>query len=94
MSWYQVLWARDGGNVYYTLAHAYVATRLNLAGGTPSTPEVDSALADATAFFNTYAPAEVGEWRGNHAERKAALGWKDILDSYNNGRTGPGHCTD
>ena len=82
------------GNAYYILAHAYIAAQLNLINGASSTADVDAALTDATTFFEAYTPAEVGRWRGNQGERHAALAWAETLDNYNNGLTGPGHCSE
>lgn len=88
-SWYQVLWTSpSGGNAYYILAHAYIAARLNLLNDAASTPEVDAALVRATTFFSTYTPASTL----SRAVRNAAIADAGLLDGYNNGLTGPGHC--
>ena len=89
-TWYQAInTSSAGGNAYYILAHQYIAARLNLLAGADSTPAVTAALASATAFFNTYTPTSVL----SNSVRAAAIGWATTLDNYNNGRTGPGHCT-
>ncbi len=90
-SWYQVLWTPpSGGNAYYILAHAYIAARLNILNGAATTPAVDTALAWATGFFSTNTPASnLSKTVRNQATTYAAL-----LDSYNNGAIGPGHCNE
>lgn len=90
-SYYQVLWTAPGGNVYYILAHAWIAAKLNVLDGASSTPDVDAALASAAAFFATYTPANAPT-RG--AARSAAIAWATTLDNYNNGLIGPGHCSE
>lgn len=88
-SWYQVLWTPpSGGNAYYILAHQYIAAKLNILNGAASTPEVDAALGWAEGFFNTYTPSS----RLDRHVRAQALSYADLLDRYNNGYIGPGHC--
>ena len=90
-TWYQVLWtAPKGGSAYYILAHAYIASRLNLLNGASSIPAVDVALAQAGAFFNTITPASTL----TKAQRNQIITLAGTLDNYNNGLTGPGHCSE
>jgi hypothetical protein len=90
-TWFEVFWTSPGGNVYYNLAHQYMAAVLNgLAGA--DTSEVDAAIAQATTLFETYTPAQVGAWRGNQGERQLFISLANTLDDYNNGLIGPGHC--
>ena len=89
-TYYAVLWTPPQGNAYYILAHAYIATKLNLLNGTASTPEVNAAMAWATTFFGANTPTTILSRRG----RAAAISFAGILDGYNNGLTGPGHCGD
>ncbi|MFZ6027966.1 MAG: hypothetical protein ACOYYS_09635 [Chloroflexota bacterium] len=88
-SWYNVLWTSPKGNAYYILSHAYIAARLNqLNGADPSV--IDAELANAETLFNTYAPdANLPKAVRQEFVRVAA-----VLDDYNNGLIGPGHCTD
>ena len=79
-----------GGNAYYILAHQYEAARLNVLNGASTTPAVDSALAWATTFFNTYKPSS----SLTSSVRNAALSAASLLDSYNGGSVGPGHCSE
>ncbi|GEO05121.1 hypothetical protein AAE02nite_27850 [Adhaeribacter aerolatus] len=78
------------GNAYYILAHQYVATTLNLkVASAPAA--VLAAYTQATTFFNAYTPAQVA---ANKALETQATQLAGILDAYNNGVTGPGHCAD
>ena len=84
----------SGGNVYYILAHQYMAAVLNMLGGASSTSAVDSALAGAATFFMTYTPAQAGALGKNSAARQTALARATTLNNYNTGLIGPGHCDD
>jgi hypothetical protein len=95
-TWYQAIDTNPSGHgpswqAYYILARQYIAAKLNLLKGASSTPEVDAAITWAENFFNTYThssniPSDV---RDNAKDVYAPL-----LDDYNNGRIGPGHCGD
>jgi len=90
-SWYQVLRTPpQAGNAYYILAHQYIAAKLNILNGAASTPEVDAAIAGATTFFHTYTPSSTL----SKSVRKNAVSYASILDRYNNGYIGPGHCSE
>jgi hypothetical protein len=80
-----------GGNAYYQLSQQYVAAVLNALGGA-STTAVDSELAEAKSLFEIYTPAEIGALQGNNPTRKKFIELSEILDKYNNGIIGPGHC--
>lgn len=88
-SWYAVFWtAPKGGNAYYILAHQYMAARLNVEAGASAPQAVLNAIADATAWFtgrSTTAPKGVA--------RNQAIELAGILGAYNEGTTGPGHCS-
>lgn len=74
-----------GGNSYIQLAHQYMAAKLNLNGG--SDPDIDAAIAQAEALL-------AGHTAGSYYIKDAT--WTSLagtLDDYNNGVTGPGHCT-
>ncbi len=90
-SWYQLFWtAPTKGNAYIILAHQYMAARLNVLDGAATTPAVDAALAWATTFFSTYTPSSTL----SKTLREQAIAYADLLDDYNNGDIGPGHCDD
>jgi hypothetical protein len=88
MSWYQLFWTPVGGNAYINLAHQYMAARLNVLAGASTTSAVDAALAWATTFFSTYTPSSTL----TKDVKKQALAYAGLLDDYNNGKLGPGHC--
>lgn len=76
------------GGKYYILAHQYMATELNiLAGANPT--EVQVAFDQATSFLEANSPSEV---KGNEELEGICVALGGILDDYNNGRIGPGHC--
>ena len=90
-SYYDVLWTNPrGGNAYYILAHQFIAAVLNRLNGASTTPAVNDALAWAADFFNTYTPSSTL----SKSFRSTALNNAFVLDMYNNGFTGPGHCSD
>ena len=90
-TYYEVLWtAPSGGNAYYILAHAYIAAKLNILNGASSTPEVDAAIAFAEAFFAGHEPSDTL----SKTVRKNAISNAKVLDDYNNGLIGPGHCSE
>ncbi|WP_363798229.1 hypothetical protein ABU614_00525 [Lysobacter firmicutimachus] len=88
-TWYKVFWTPPkGGNAYYILAHQYMAARLNVEAGGSAPPQVQSAIAQATAWFtgrSTAAP--------KGAARDTAINLAGILAAYNEGTIGPGHCS-
>ena len=91
-SWYKVLWTQPKkGNVYYILAFQYIAAKLNIAAGASSTAEVNAALVLAETFFNAKTPTEALAL--SKQVRNFYVGLASILDSYNNGYIGPGHCS-
>jgi hypothetical protein len=76
------------GNVYYILSRAYAAAHLNrLTGATFSAAAV--AFASATTLLQTHTPAQAPSRGAARAQWTSLAG---ILDDYNNGVTGPGHC--
>jgi hypothetical protein len=88
-NYYQVLRTPPAGNVYYNLAHQYIAAKLNQMKGADFNA-VESEFEEATQLFNTYSPDEVAGLKGK--DKKTWTGLASILDSYNNGDIGPGHC--
>lgn len=88
-SYYDVLWAAPKGNVYYILAHAYIAAYLNQLNGA-DTSAVSDELAEAKAIFESYSPADLDGVRGKLRVEITSLA--STLDDYNNGLIGPGHC--
>jgi hypothetical protein len=95
-TYYQVLWTPPAGNVYYVLAHQYIAAQLNILNGADVPVGVQTAFDSATALFETYTPAQVAAAKGptGNTLRSMFTSAAMILDDYNNGLTGPGHCTE
>jgi hypothetical protein len=90
-SWYEVLWTPPrGGNAYYILAHAFIAAELNALNGASTTLAVDVALAFADEFFTTYQPTS----KLPKTTRAEVVAMAAVLDAYNNGLVGPGHCSE
>jgi len=79
------------GNAYYILAHQYIAASIN-AKTASTTSAVDAALAGGATYFGKATPTN---WSVNGSYSKEQLtAWADVLDAYNNGQSGPGHCDD
>ena len=80
MTWL-VLWNTPPkkGNVYIQLAHQYMAAKLNVLNGASAPANVLSAISTAETYFST--------GTGN------ITGLATLLDNYNNGLIGPGHCS-
>ncbi len=92
-TWMEVLnTPPKGGNVYYILGHQYIAAELNKASGASVPSDVQDAISEARAGFETYTPQEAAKWKGNNPTRKQWLSLKDTLEAYNTGKTGPGSC--
>lgn len=93
-TYYQVLWEAPKGNAYYILAHAWIATTLNGLNGASMPAEVLAAWQEATTLFQTKTPAQIAAQKGNQQPRKRFLELAGLLDMYNNGLLGPGHCSE
>jgi len=93
-TYYEVLWTSPQGNAYYILAHAYIAAELNQLNGASIPPDVLDAFNYATTLFSTYTPAQIGVLHGNRPPRGDFISYAETLDDYNNGVTGPGHCSE
>lgn len=94
MSWFEVFWTAPKGNVYYNLAHQYMAAVLNSNNGAAVPSAVQDALDDAEDLFSTRTPAQIAALKGNNPIRVQFLGLAVILGSYNEGLIGPGHCSE
>jgi hypothetical protein len=96
-SYYDVLWTSPQGNAYYILSYQYIAAELNQLAGASIPTKVLAAFDEATDLFETYTPGDLAH------PKKVGIG-KDIrdqfitlagiLNDYNNGYVGPGHCPD
>jgi hypothetical protein len=84
LTWYQLFWTPVKGRKYVSLAHQYMAAKLNVENGTASTAAVDAALAAAEAWFPGKSLTAVPPDNT----------WQSTFAAYNEGLTGPGHCDD
>ncbi len=73
------------GSQYIILAHQYITALLNTQGGSTVPPAVQTALNTAASYF-------AGGGAGAGDPNVNITGVSTILDNYNNGLTGPGHC--
>ena len=87
-TWIQVLWTAPAGNAYYVLAHQYIAAKLNILDGA-SGAAVAAQIAQAEALFAQYGPNH-NYWKQNKTAVTTLAG---ALAAYNEGTTGPGHCS-
>ena len=85
-TWLENLRTPAAGNVFYVVSHQWIAASLNAANGASTPPEVVEALDTIEAML---ADCEIDD-----SEREEALAHKDVLDFFNNGEIGPGHCDD
>ena len=96
--YFDVLWTSpQGGNAYYILAHQYIAAQLNGLNGVSMPSDVQTAFDEATAWFDdpAHTPATAGlKGRRGNLIRRMLLEWAGILAGFNEGATGPGHCSE
>ena len=76
------------GGKYYILAHQYIAAELNL-NNNANPKDIVHTFNTATRFLETYTPNSVD---GNKNLENKCVELGGILDDFNNGRIGPGHC--
>ena len=88
-TWYKALWVSPSGNAYWILAHAYIAAKLNTLNGADYSA-VAATLARADGLLKVFPPTGKMS-KSVRAEFVATAG---ILDKYNNGYIGPGHCSE
>lgn len=98
-SLYEVLWTEPkGGNAYYILAHAYIAAVLNELNDATVPAEVETAMNNAEVLLDQYDgnPESMDGLKGRNARlvRAEFIAIAGLLDDYNNGIVGPGHCTE
>lgn len=89
-TWLQVFNTPPAGNPYYQLAHQYMAAKLNVLNGATPTTAVSNALASAEALFAGLNPNS-GFTKAQKANMVSLAG---TLGSFNQGITGPGHCSE
>jgi hypothetical protein len=84
MGWLDILNTEPNGDAWTILAHQFIAAQLNVESGASTPAEVESALEGAAGYLEACAISD--------ADRDAALAISELLDAYNNGDVGPGHC--
>lgn len=87
MTYMQVLQEPVKGRAYLILAHQYIAAMLNMRAGASMPSDVKAVYDQATAFFLSNSLSY-----SNKAMKDTISGWATVLDNYNNGKAGPGHC--
>ena len=95
-SYYKTLKKSPRGNKYYILAHQFIAAKLNFLNGADPT-DAQEAFDKATSLFEQYTPSQIADLNHNRSKRAKRIKRKfvklaKILDEYNNGIIGPGHC--
>jgi len=92
-SYYEMLWmVPKGGNAYIILAHQYIAAEMNQLNGASVPPEVASAMDAAGELLVNYQGDLKIPKKGD--DRALAIELYSLLDDYNNGLVGPGHCSE
>jgi hypothetical protein len=91
MTWFEVFNTAPKGNVYYNLAHQYMAAVLNILAGA-SDDAVAAAMVQAEAFFESTTPAAAAGLKGN--AKNTLVNLAGTLADFNEGDIGPGHCTE
>jgi hypothetical protein len=89
LSYYEILWLAPRGDAYIILAHAYIAAQLNQLNGSSLSAEAAAAFASATTLLQSFAPGAVPK-----SQRALLISLAGVLDAYNNGLIGPGHCSE
>ena len=91
--YFDVYWDPDNkkGNYWYHLAHQYIAAEMNiLADADPSA--IADVLPKAKALLEMYGTSMMID--NKNPDRDDAIMYADILEQYNSGDIGPGHCDD
>jgi hypothetical protein len=86
---HNILSSDEKNNGIIKLYIQLLAAKLNIASGADSAA-VTSTIAAADTFLATYSADDWNSLSG--ADKQQVLAWMTILDDYNNGRIGPGHC--
>jgi hypothetical protein len=79
------------GNGLVSLAHQLIAARLNLLLGVTAPPGVAAALSQADALIGARVVPPIGS---GTLSPGLTSGLTDVLDAFNSGSLGPGHCPD
>lgn len=85
-TWLATLDVAPRGDAFFILAHQYIAASLNAAAGAAVPLDVGAALDEAEGLMADCAIVD--------GERARAVELAGLLDAFNNGAIGPGHCGD
>ena len=85
--WLDILNTPPKGNAYYILAHQYIAAYLNVKYFNAVTTDIAEEYAAAGEWLNMYCADNWPE-----ETRETAIYLSEVLDQFNNGYIGPGHC--
>jgi hypothetical protein len=95
-TWYTVFWTAPKGNVYYNMAHQYMAAKLNVLNGAYN-PTINADIAAAEALLKLYTPNAIATMKGKNATNISKQ-FQDLAGkfaAFNEGTTNPaGHCTE
>jgi hypothetical protein len=90
-TWFTTLWTSpSGGNVWYQLAHQWMAAKLNALNGAATPAPVATAITSAQTWLASHSPSQNLKAKDN-ADAKA---WASTLGSYNEGNAGVPHCSE
>lgn len=96
VSWYQVFWTAPQGNVYFNLAHQYMAAKLNILNGASKIQAVTDAIYSAEdLFIKAGTSASISK-----TDRPKAISAAATLGTYNVGgpdsvaQGNPPHCSE
>jgi hypothetical protein len=93
LTWHQTLSTPPAkGNVYYILAHQYIAAYLNVLRGA-DTSGITGVMDHAALLLSGFQPSTIMSV-ASAAEKSDFMTTAYLLDQYNNGFTGPGHCSE
>lgn len=81
-SWYKVFWNSTSGNVYYILAHQFMAAKLNVFSGANTSKEVDDAIKECENLFAQYSPNQI-KYAGSNLKNKFTY-LASLLEKFNN----------
>jgi hypothetical protein len=81
-----------GGNAYIILAHQYIGAELNVVNGASIPADVLMAWLDAQDLLLEYESEGDIDKKTEAEDRAEAIDLAGMLDDYNNGDLGPGHC--
>jgi hypothetical protein len=87
--WIDLFYTESLGNAWTILSFQWMAASLNVANGASVTPEVQRALDEGRSLLLMNCGRDVSPSSETGSEMVV---WAGVLDAYNNGRIGPGHC--